>query len=58
MPSFATRNLMRARARLRFSPSRANTREIACDIGSSSSSGTNSSNSFAWYGTEPSPPPT
>ena len=31
MPSFATRNLMRARLRLFFSPRRAKTRAIACD---------------------------
>ena len=31
---------------------------IACMVGSSSSSGKNSSNNFALYGTEPKPPPT
>ena len=49
---------MRARARLRFSPSRAKTREMACATGSSSSTGRNSANSLAWYGTAPRPPPT
>ena len=49
---------MRAAARLRFSPRRAYTREIACEIGSSSSGGRKSANTLAWCGTEPSPPPT
>ena len=49
---------MRAAARLRFSPRRAYTREIACASGSSSSGARNSANSLAWCGTEPRPPPT
>jgi len=48
-------DLIRARARLRFSPKRAKTREIACIVGSNSSSGRKASNNFALYGTEPKP---
>ena len=58
IPSFDMRNLIRAAARFFFSPNRANTREIAWAIGSSSSSGKNSSNSLACCGTAPNPPPT
>src|SRR2546429_76032 len=48
MPSFCTTNLSRALLRFFFSPSRAKTRPMARASGSRSSSGTNSSNNFAW----------
>ena len=47
IPRCAIKNLRRARARLRFSPRRANTRAIACAVGRSSSSGRNESNNLA-----------
>ena len=58
MPSCCTRNLMRARLRFFFSPSRAKTRAMAWAVGSSSASGKKAANSLAWCGTVPSPPPT
>ena len=59
MPSFGDQELQaRAVAVLLLAEAREDARRSACAIGSSSSSGRNSSNSFAWCGTAPRPPPT